>query len=173
MIKLLCAHIMFLIIDNKINCQYFSAKYRFLWIINAFAAWHSYRKNCFPLIYIFRDRSVWFRTLGRRSFVSRSILMIFLFVGFHWKGVTRVHWAPTLLSCPKRWWASNIRRKRYEILGINFRLFEEGKNWSFNRHIFDELQFVHVLVSLFFSPSSIIINSLRCWVKHILPEFYQ
>lgn len=29
-----------IIIDNKINCQYFSAKYRFLWIINAFAARH-------------------------------------------------------------------------------------------------------------------------------------
>lgn len=56
-----------LIIDNKINCQYFSAKYRFLWIINAFAAWHTNRKNCFPLIYICFDRfcSVWFGLVGR------------------------------------------------------------------------------------------------------------
>lgn len=87
MIKLLCAHIMFLIIDNKINCQYFSAKYRFLWIINAFAAWHTDRKNCFPLIHIF----VTVRCGFGRSDVDRSLVVLFWWFFICWFSLERSH----------------------------------------------------------------------------------
>lgn len=71
-------NVLIIIIDNKLNCQHFSAKYRFRWIIVALSARHTDRN--YMWIWFPASRSVPYTAtprshrIGARAHLHRSLL---------------------------------------------------------------------------------------------------
>lgn len=93
-------NVLIIIIDNKLNCQHFSAKYRFRWIIVALSARHTDR-NYVMVVNLICCISFYLSSIGfwreKEKKITHDLCIVFR-ISF-----ARFHFPSPVLPIPIRW----------------------------------------------------------------------